>query len=100
MDFTMDHAVNEAIRTHPLLVSILGGFASWGVLLFGAAAVLLWLLDAPRRSGLMRRATAAGLAAASLGLGLNQLVAMAWQRPRPYDDHPLGIVPLITPSHD
>jgi undecaprenyl-diphosphatase len=100
MDYTIDHALNHAIREHPLLVAIISGFANWGVVAFGVAACALWLFDKPREPGVWRRATAAGLSAAAVGLLANQLVAQLWHRPRPYQDHPLGILPLLTPSHD
>jgi membrane-associated phospholipid phosphatase len=100
MDYTIDHALNHAIRQHPLLMSIIAGFANWGVLAFGVAACALWLFDAPREPGIWRRATAAGLSAAAVGLLANQLIAQFWHRPRPYQDHPLGILPLLSPSHD
>ena len=100
MDYTIDHALNHAIRQHPLLVSIISGFANWGVLAFGIAACALWLFDQPRHPGVWRRATAAGLSAAAVGLLANQLIAQIWHRPRPYQDHPLGILPLLSPSHD
>jgi membrane-associated phospholipid phosphatase len=100
MDYTIDHALNHAIREHPLLVAIISGFANWGVLAFGVAACALWLFDKPREPGVWRRATAAGLSAAAVGLLANQLIAQLWHRPRPYQDHPLGILPLLSPSHD
>jgi membrane-associated phospholipid phosphatase len=100
MDYTIDHALNHAIRQHPLLVSIIAGFANWGVVAFGVAACALWLFDAPRHPGIWRRATAAGLAAAAVGLLANQVIAQIWHRPRPYQDHPLGVLPLLSPSHD
>jgi undecaprenyl-diphosphatase len=100
MDYTIDHALNHAIRQHPLLMSIIAGFANWGVLAFGIAACALWLFDSPRHPGLWRRATAAGLSAAAVGLLANQVIAQLWHRPRPYQDHPLGILPLLSPSHD
>jgi undecaprenyl-diphosphatase len=100
MDFTIDHGVNAVVRAHPLLVEILKGFSTWGIAAFAVAVFGLWLLDAPRRSSVMRLACASGLAAAALGLVLNQLVILVWQRPRPYQEHPGSIVPLIAPSHD
>jgi membrane-associated phospholipid phosphatase len=100
MDYTIDHALNHVIREHPLLVSIIAGFANWGVVAFGVAACAIWLLDVPRRPGIWRRATAAGLSAAALGLLANQEIAQFWHRPRPYQDHPLGVLPLLSPSHD
>ncbi len=100
MDYSVDHFLNHAIREHALLVSIIAGFASWGVLAFGIVACALWLLDPPRRPGVWRHAIAAGLAAATLALVVNQVIAHLWQRPRPFTDHPLGIVPLISSAHD
>ena len=100
MDYSIDHALNHAIREHPLLVSIIAGFANWGVVAFGVAAVGLWLFDAPRQPGTWRRACAAGLSAAAVGLLASQVISHVWDRPRPYQDHPLGVIPLITPSLD
>jgi undecaprenyl-diphosphatase len=100
LDYTIDHALNHAIREHALLVSIISGFANWGVIAFGVAACGLWLLDEPRQPATFRRACAAGLSAAAVGLLLNQVIAQLWHRPRPYQDHPLGVVPLLSPSHD
>jgi hypothetical protein len=39
-------------------------------------------------------ATAGALAAAALAMGVNQVVGLFWQRPRPYVAHPGSIVPL------
>lgn len=100
MDYTIDHALNHAIREHPLLVSIIAGFANWGVVAFGVAAVGLWLLDTPRQPGMWRRACAAGLSAAAVGLLASQLLSHIWNRTRPYQDHPRGVIPLIAPSLD
>lgn len=100
MDYTIDHALNHAIRGHDLLVAIISGFANWGVVAFGVAAFALWLLDEPRHPGIWRRGCAAGLSAAAVGLLANQLIAQLWHRPRPYQDHPLGVIPLLSPSHD
>jgi len=100
MDYTIDHAINHAVRAHPLLDAVLAGFASWGVTLFGVAAFALWLFDRPRETGIYRRACAAGLSAAAVGLLINQVVSHVWHRARPYETHPQGIIPLISRSHD
>ena len=100
MDYRVDHAVNLVARHHPLLDSILVGFANWGVVAFGAAAVLLWLLGQPGGPDVWKRASTAGLAGAALGLALNQVVIHFWQRPRPYAAHPHGIIPLMPASTD
>ena len=49
--------------------------------------------------GIWRRGCAAGLSAAAVGLLANELIATFWHRPRPYQDHPLGVIPLLSPSH-
>jgi len=100
MDYRIDHAINLVVRHHPLLASIVAGFANWGVVAFGAAAVLLWVLAPPGGPHLWKRAGTAGLAAAALGLAINQVIIHLYQRPRPYQAHPLGIVPLLPRSTD
>lgn len=100
VDYTIDHAINHALRAHPLLDAVLAGFASWGVTLFGVAAFALWLFDRPRRVGAYRRACAAGLSAAAVGLLANQVISHVWHRARPYESHPHGVIPLISGSHD
>ena len=100
MDYTIDHAINTFVHSHPLLDVVLSGFASWGVTLFGVAVFVLWFLDPPRTTGIYRRACAAGLGAAAIGLLINQVVIHFWHRARPYEAHPHGVIPLITPSHD
>lgn len=100
LDFQIDHAVNVFVRHHPLLASIVAGFADWGVLVFGAAAVLLWFLAPPGGPDVWKRAGTAGLAGAALALALNQVVIHLWQRPRPYASHPHAIVPLLARSGD
>jgi undecaprenyl-diphosphatase len=100
VDYTIEHAINHALRAHPLLDAVLSGFASWGVTLFGVAAFALWLFDPPRHVGIYRRACAAGLSAAAVGLLLNQVISHIWHRARPYEAHPHGVIPLISGSHD
>jgi undecaprenyl-diphosphatase len=100
MDYRIDHAINLVVRHHRLLASIVAGSANWGVVAFGAAAVLLWLLAPPGGSDLWKRAGTAGLAAAALGLAINQVIIHFYQRPRPFQAHPLGILPLLPRSTD
>jgi membrane-associated phospholipid phosphatase len=100
VDYTIDHAINHWVRGHPFLDAVLAGFASWGVTVFGVSAFALWLFDRPRRPGVYRRACAAGLSAAAVGLLINQVVSHAWHRARPYEAHPHGVIPLISASHD
>jgi undecaprenyl-diphosphatase len=100
VDYRIDHAINLLARHHPLLGSILAGFATWGVVVFAAAAVLIWFLASPGGSDTWKRAGTAGLAAAAAGLAVNQIVIHIWQRPRPYQAHPHTIIPLLSRSTD
>ncbi|MEA2424181.1 MAG: undecaprenyl-diphosphatase, partial [Thermoleophilaceae bacterium] len=100
VDYTIDHFINHGLRAHPLLDAVLSGFSSWGVTLFGVAAFALWLFDRPGRAGIYRRACAAGLSAAAVGLIVNQIISHIWHRARPYEAHPHGVIPLIAGSHD
>ena len=86
-------------RHHPLLASVVVGFANWGVIAFGAAAVLLWVLAPPGGTDLWKLAGTAGLAAATLGLATNQVIIHLSQRPRPYQTHPLGDYPTAPTLH-
>jgi membrane-associated phospholipid phosphatase len=99
VDTTLLQFLNETVRDHPLLGSVIAGFANWGVLAFGLAVCGLWLLDQPSRSGVWRLAAATALASAALAMLVNQVVSHLWSRPRPYASH-VDIVPLLSPSAD
>lgn len=98
MEYSFEHWVNQAMHAHPLLASAVVEFSSWGVTLFGVLAVGLWLLSPPGDT-VWKRACAAGLAAASVGLIINQVISHLWDRSRPYDAHH-AIVPLLSRSAD
>ncbi len=98
MEYTFEHWVNQVMHAHPLLARAAVEFSSWGVALFGVMAVGLWLLSPPGHTT-WKRACAAGLSAAAVGLLVNQMIIHLWERARPYDAHH-SIVPLVTPSMD
>src|SRR4051812_11098926 len=100
MDYAAERALDHLVRAHHLLVDVVRGVSTWGVVAFGLAVVALWLLDPPGTVGRWRRACVAALASAAVALLLNQVIAHAWDRPRPYEDHPATVVPLLPPSHD
>jgi hypothetical protein len=98
VEYSVEHWVNQVMHAHPLLANAVVEFSSWGVTLFGVLAVGLWLLSPPGDT-VWKRACAAGLAAASVGLIANQALSHLWDRPRPYEAH-ANIVPLLTRSGD
>ena len=98
MEYSVEHWLNQVVHAHPLLGSVVVEFSNWGVTLFGVLAVGLWLLSPPGDTR-WKRACAAGLSAAAVGLIVNQVISHLWDRARPYDAH-ATIVPLLTPSAD
>jgi undecaprenyl-diphosphatase len=75
-------------------------FASMCVPLFAAAAVLLWLGDRPGGPLRWRLATTSALAAAGLGLLVDQAIGHLWFRERPFAVHPGDTVLLTSPTTD
>jgi undecaprenyl-diphosphatase len=98
VEYSFEHWVNQVMHAHPLLASAVVEFSSWGVTLFGVLAVGLWLLSPPGDT-VWKRACAAGLSAAAVGLLANQVISHLWDRARPYDAHH-AIVPLLSRSAD
>lgn len=100
MDFTVDHRLNEFVRAHHLVSTVVAGFANYGVIVFGALAVLVWFVAVPGREDGWKRACTAGLASAAVGLLANQAIGHVWDRPRPYQAHPHAIIPILARSSD
>jgi undecaprenyl-diphosphatase len=98
VEYSFEQWVNTQVHAHPLVGSVVVEFSSWGVALFGVLAVGLWLLSPPGDTR-WKRACTAGLAAAALGLVVNQAISHLWARPRPYEAHH-DIVPLLARSTD
>ena len=82
MEYTFEQWVNHVVHAHPLVGSVVVEFSNWGVALFGVLAVGLWLLSPPGDTR-WKRACAAGLSAAALGLLANQVVSHVLGRARP-----------------
>jgi len=98
VEYSFERWVNTQVHAHPLVGSVVVEFSNWGVALFGVLAVGLWLLSPPGDTR-WKRACAAGLSAAALGLLVNQVISHLWARPRPYEAHH-DIVPLLARSAD
>src|SRR3954447_22009357 len=98
VEYSVVHWINEVMHVHPLLASVVVEFSTWGVPVFGVLAVGLWLLSPPGDTA-WKRACAAGLSAAAVGLAANQIISHLWDRARPYEAH-TSIVPLLSRSSD
>jgi undecaprenyl-diphosphatase len=87
VDWRTYHAVNRFVAEHSWLGRVFQEIETYGTVLIGVAAVLLWLAARPGGSRKWKLASASALAAAALGLLVNRLVAAAWHRDRPYETH-------------
>jgi membrane-associated phospholipid phosphatase len=74
-------------------------FETFGIVIYGLAVVLLWMLTAPGSERRWKMAALCGGVTALISLGINQIIGnLIWHRPRPYEAHP-GVYHL-THSHD
>jgi membrane-associated phospholipid phosphatase len=99
MDYRIYHAINRFVVDHSWIGSGLSIVENWAVPLVAAATFALWLLARPGSSRKWKLACASALGSAGLALVINQLIAQAWHRPRPFADHPSAHV-WGSRSHD
>ena len=73
MEYSFEQWVNHVVHAHPLVASVVVEFSNWGVALFGS-----WPLGCGSSlpgDTRWKRACAAGLSAAVLGLLANQVIS-------------------------
>lgn len=87
MDWRAYHAVNIWVNHHSIVGNIFRGVETYGTYVIGIAAVCLWLLARPGGNPKWKFATGSALAAAALGLIVNQIISHGWHRDRPYQTH-------------
>lgn len=73
-------------------------FAAFSTIVFGLAAMGLWLGDRPGGPLRFRLATISAFAAAGIGLLVSQIISHLWERPRPFVTDPTGAI-LVTPPN-
>ncbi len=100
MDWSLFHLLNSSLRGHGTLAAVVADFASWIVPVFAAATVALWLADRPGHPPRWKLACASALAAAALGLLVNQAIGQLWFRERPFVAHPNATLLLADRSAD
>ncbi|HET7128766.1 MAG TPA: phosphatase PAP2 family protein [Gaiellaceae bacterium] len=87
MDWRIYHAVNDFVAHHSFIGRLFHGIETYGTILIGVAAVLLWLGARPGGDRKWKLASGSALAAAAVGLLVNRLIASAWMRDRPFETH-------------
>src|SRR3954454_12175918 len=98
MDYDIFHRVNAFSAHHTWLAHAVYAFETFGVVLYAAAVIVLWVATAPGEERRWKLASLAGGLSAFVALGINQVIAQFWHRPRPYESH-AGVYHL-TQSHD
>lgn len=99
LDYRIYHAVNEFAIDQKWLAHATYFFETVGVVLYGLAVLVLWLVTAPGEERRWKVAALAGGASAGLSLLINQVIGnLIWHRARPYETHPQ--VYHLSHSHD
>jgi undecaprenyl-diphosphatase len=87
VDWRIYHAVNGFVADHAWIGSLFKGIETYGTLLIGLAAVLLWLAARPGGDRKWKIAAGSALASAALALIANRLISASWHRDRPFQAH-------------
>jgi undecaprenyl-diphosphatase len=99
MDFTLYRSLNDVAAQHDGLEDPLRFFALNAQYIFVALLAVLFFVRGKWRSVNGRHGVVAAGFSALLALGIAQLIADLWARPRPYLAHPDAHL-FIAPSHD
>jgi undecaprenyl-diphosphatase len=99
IDYRIYHAINRFVSDHAWLGTDLAVLEKWAVPVVAVATFALWLLARPGGDRKWKLASSSALAAAALGLLVNQLIGKLWHRPRPFATHPSAHV-WGSRSHD
>jgi len=95
MDYRLEQWVNGPAGSHPLVDAVMS-FASGQAAAIFIALVVTWLLYGILRSSAAEEAGASLAAlAAGAGFGVNQVLAVIWNRPRPFTAHPSTVHLLV-----
>ncbi|MFN2464099.1 MAG: phosphatase PAP2 family protein [Candidatus Dormibacteria bacterium] len=100
VDFQLEHWINAAAGSQPLLDAAMVALARWSELFFIAAVGLWFGVGLVRRSAPDRCGAGAALLASGLALAVNQVISLLWTRPRPFAAHPGRVHVLLAHTAD
>jgi undecaprenyl-diphosphatase len=100
VDYTVERWINGLAGEHGWLDTIMRRAAGWGQLVFIGVVALWFLVGWARGRSVDRHGAVRALLAAGLGLGVNQLITLAWDRPRPFVAHPDVVHVLASHARD
>ena len=87
MDWRIYKSINHFVADHSWLGRAFQSIETYGTVLIGVAAVLLWLAARPGGDRKWKIAAGSSLAAAAVALLVNRIVGTAWHRDRPFVTH-------------
>jgi undecaprenyl-diphosphatase len=87
VDWRIYHSINDFVARHSWLGRLFHGIETYGTILIGVAAALLWLASRPGADRKWKLAAASSLAAAAVALLVNRVISTAWHRDRPFATH-------------
>jgi undecaprenyl-diphosphatase len=88
VDWRVYHAVNAFVSRHDWIGAAGAQLETWGVVLIAVATFGLWFFARPGATRKWKLACASALASSAVALVINQLIARAWHRERPFAAHP------------
>ncbi|MDX6580875.1 MAG: undecaprenyl-diphosphatase [Solirubrobacterales bacterium] len=100
MDFTLYHGLNSLAVKSDRIEDVLQFIALYGQYFFVALLAGLFLARGKWASRNARHGVIAAGLSAALALGIAQVLASLWERPRPYVTHPGDAHLFIAPSPD
>lgn len=100
MDYLLESWINAPAGSHPLWDALMLGFAAGSEPAFAALVGIWFLVGWLRRLPAERQGAVAALLAAGGALGVNQILASVWYRPRPFLAHPGQVHHLLGHSTD
>jgi undecaprenyl-diphosphatase len=99
MDGALYASINGLARYSDRSNDFFEFFANYGLYLLIVLLVAIWFWPGSRTQRNVRQwAVINATAAASIALGINQIIIRIWDRPRPFMEHPA--IMLLTPSRD
>jgi undecaprenyl-diphosphatase len=99
MDTTLFHAINGLAGRYDGMDDAFETISRYAPFALVAVLLVLWFWPGSRAERDRRQwGVVAATLAASLALGINQIIIRLWDRPRPFADHHATL--LLSPSHD
>lgn len=100
MDDRLERWINGPAGSQPALDAVMKGLAAGAEVAFLLLVAGWFLWGWYRREARDREGAIAALLAAAGALGVNQVIAAIWARPRPFITHPAAVHVLLGHSND